>query len=534
MEAESANRAKTDFLSTMSHDIRTPMNAIIGLTTIAEKNTEDKAAVKENLRKISLASSHLLTLINDILDISKVESGELHLAPVTFSLVESAENLVNLAQPMVKEKNIEFDFRAGRIEREYLYADQVRLNQIFINLLSNAIKYTEPGGSVCVDLLEEPSQEKEMVQLLYRVSDTGIGMSEEYMEKMYQPFSRQTDSRVNKIQGTGLGLAITRKMVDLMEGSIECQSELGKGTTFTVRLTLPAAEKREERNPLPMRVLLADDDEVLLETAKDTLISLGAEAEIAGSGQEAAEKAAVLRKGGKGYDVIILDWKMPKMDGPEAARLLRQQGETCPILLASAYDWSEIEETAREAGADGFITKPLFQSTLYEKLSALLDEPAVEGTKEDESPDLSGMRVLVVEDNDVNWEIISMLLSLHGVDCDRAENGKLGVERMAEAPEGTYDLIFMDIQMPVMNGLEAARQIRQLPGAYASGIAIIAMTADAFSENVAECLAAGMNGHIAKPVDIKLVLKELRRVKEGNEAGTDWKKEAEKIRQGSV
>ena len=238
-EAEAANRAKTDFLSTMSHDIRTPMNAIIGLTTIAEKNLGDREAVGENLKKISLASNHLLTLINDILDISKVESGKLNLSPLTFSIVETVQNLMNLSQPMIKEKNIDFSFRINRIEKEYLYADQLRLNQIYINILSNAIKYTEPGGRVSVDLREEESEKEGCVQLVYRVADTGIGMTPEFLEKMYQPFSRQTDSRVNSIQGTGLGLAITKQMVELMNGTIECQSEAGKGTTFTITLDLP-------------------------------------------------------------------------------------------------------------------------------------------------------------------------------------------------------------------------------------------------------------------------------------------------------
>ena len=511
--ADRANQAKTDFLSTMSHDIRTPMNAIIGLTTIAGKNVEDATAVRENLRKINLASNHLLTLINDILDISKVESGKLTLSPVTFSIVECAENLVNISQPMVKEKNIDFNFRVSRFQQEYLYADQLRINQIYINLLSNAIKYTQPGGRVCVELREAPGQTDKTVRITYVVADTGMGMTPEFMERMYQPFSRQTDSRVNMIQGTGLGLAITKQMIDLMHGTIECESQVGKGTTFTVTLEIPLADKLMDEFMLPpIRVLLADDDEVLLETARDTLRSIGVEADTAQSGAEAVRMAS-----GRGaYRVVILDWKMPDMDGIEAARRIRAQvGDEVPILLISAYSWSDIEDVARDAGVDGFISKPLFRTTLYDKLSELLGNENTRADQEDDGADLADMRILVAEDNDTNWEIISMLLDMYGIQTERAENGQLAVERMAKAEQGAFHLIFMDIQMPVMNGIEATKAIRALSDPWASQIPIIAMTADAFSENVAECLAAGMNGHIAKPIDMKLVLKEIKRIKEG-------------------
>ncbi len=513
--AESANQAKTNFLSTMSHDIRTPMNAIIGLTVIAEKNVEDTAAVRENLRKISLASNHLLTLINDILDISKVESGKLNLSPVAFSVVECAENLVNISHPMVKEKNIDFNFRIGRFDHEYLYADQLRINQILINLLSNAIKYTEPNGQVNVEMREEPGASENTVRLTYVVADTGIGMTPEFMARMYQPFSRQTDSRVNTIQGTGLGLAITKQMIDLMHGTIDCRSEVGRGTTFTVTLDLPLADKGEEEMTLPpMRVLLADDDAVLLETAKDALGSMGAEAHVAASGAEAVRMVSEQA----GYQVVILDWKMPDMDGIEAARQIRSHvGEDVPILLISAYDWSDMEDAAREAGINGFISKPLFRSTLYHKLNELLGNKKKHSSQEDDADDIAGMRVLVAEDNDINWEIISRLLQMKNVETERAENGRLAVERVAKAERGEFDLVFMDIQMPEMNGIEATKAIRALDDPWASQIPIIAMTADAFSENVAECMAAGMNGHIAKPVDMKLVIKEIKRIKDRKE-----------------
>ncbi len=374
VEAAAANKAKTDFLSTMSHDIRTPMNAIIGLTAIAEKNIGDQESVGENLRKISMASNHLLTLINDILDISKVESGKLNLSPLTFSIVETVENLVNLSQPMIKEKNIEFNFRLGRIEREYFYADQLRLNQIYINILSIAIKYTEPGGRVSVDMREEDSPNAGCVRLIYIVSDSGIGMSPEFMEHMYQPFSRQTDSRVNSIQGTGLGLAITKQMVDLMGGTIECQSEQGKGTTFTVMLDLPVADRQREDMVLdPMDVLIVDDDEILLDTAVDTLESLGVTADHAGSGPEALDMITQRHQAGRDYSVVILDWKMPGQDGIETIQRIRTEiSASTPILLVSAYDWSDIEDMAKDAGANGFVSKPLFRSKLYDKINALL------------------------------------------------------------------------------------------------------------------------------------------------------------------
>ena len=515
-DAEAANRAKTDFLSTMSHDIRTPMNAIIGLTAIAEKNLGDREAIADNLRKISLASNHLLTLINDILDISKVESGKLSMSPITFSIVETVQNLVNLSQPMVKEKNIVFSFRTNRIEKEYLYADQLRLNQIYINILSNAIKYTMPGGSVSVDLREEESEKEGCIRLVYRVTDTGIGMSPEFMEIMYRPFSRQTDSRVNSIQGTGLGLAITKQMVELMNGTIDCQSEPGKGTTFTITLDLPLAEKQlEEMRIDGIDVLIADDDPVLLETAVDTLESMGIRSERADTGMEAIEKVRSRHDAGNDYDVVILDWKMPDLDGIETIRRIRTEvSAPIPILLTSAYDWSDIEEEAKKAGANGFISKPLFRSGLYEKITELLGMGAKAVEPADDYSDLAGMKVLIAEDNDINWEIISTMLGMLGITSERAENGRICVNKMAEAAEGCYDLIFMDIQMPEMNGLDATRQIRKLDDRWAASIPIIAMTADAFSENVAECLQAGMNGHIAKPIDLKIVIKEIRRIKE--------------------
>ena len=515
-EAAFANQAKTDFLSTMSHDIRTPMNAIIGLTTIVKKNLDDTESVRENLQKITLASNHLLTLINDILDISKVESGKLILSPQTFSIVEAVENLVNISQPMIKEKNIEFHFRISRMEKEYLYADQLRLNQIYINILSNAIKYTEPGGHVSVDMREAESKKPGCVQLTYIVSDSGIGMSPEYMANMYQPFSRQTDSRVNSIQGTGLGLAITKQMVDLMNGTINCQSEPGKGTTFTVILDIPIAERQREDMVLePMDVLIVDDDPILLETAADTLKSLGVTADCAESASKALEMISHRHETEQDYSIVILDWKMPDIDGIEMTRRIRSTvSPDIQILLISAYDRTDIEGAAKKAGANAFISKPLFRSTLYDTINDVLGTGAKSAEPENDYSDLHGMNILIAEDFDVNWEVISALLEMYGINTERAENGRICVEKIKSAAEGSYDLIFMDIQMPEMNGLDATKNIRALDDPWASSIPIIAMTADAFSENVTECLTSGMNGHISKPVDINLVIKEIRRIKE--------------------
>lgn len=515
-EAESASKAKTDFLSTMSHDIRTPMNAIIGLTTIAEKNVKDSQYVSDNLKKIKLASNHLLTLINDILDISKVERGNISLSPVTFSIVDSAENLVNISQPTVRQKNIDFRFRSKNIKHEFLYADQLRINQIFINILSNALKYTPSGKKVYVDLTEYPSEKNGCIKLEYKVADTGIGMSKDFMEVMYQPFLRQTDSRINTIQGTGLGLAITKKMVDMMGGKIECQSAEGQGTTFTVSLDIEISSKAENEQKLPpLEVLVIDDDEVLLETACDTLTALGTNPEIAESEETALTKLLAKKEAGKSYNVIILDWKMPGTDGVQLTKKIRQiAGNDISILLVSAYDWTQIEEVAKDAGIDGFISKPLFRSSLFKKISEVLGLENKIAAQEENNSDLADMNILVAEDMDVNWEVISTLLDMYGIKCRRAENGNVALDMLRNIQPAEYDLVFMDIQMPVMNGLEATRQIRKLENPYAAGIPIIAMTADAFSENVAECLEAGMNGHIAKPIDINNVLKELRKIRQ--------------------
>ena len=516
-EAEAANKAKSEFLSNMSHDIRTPMNAIVGLTAIASRNVDDADVVKDSLRKITLASNHLLTLVNDVLDISKVESGSIALNPIAFSLADLTENLINIVHPIVKEKNLDFAFNTHNMKNEYLFADQLRVNQIFINILSNAVKYTPDGGSVRVDLSEQVLEDApDTVRITYRVADTGIGMTPEFQETMYSTFKRATDTRVNKVQGTGLGLSIVKQMVDLMNGTITCQSAVNQGTTFTVTLDLPTADALSNITLPSMRTLLVDDDEDALQAGKACLKDIGMQVDTSLSGAEALALADAAKRNRQDYQLAILDWKMPEMDGVELARNLRAcLGKGTPIIVVSAYDWSDIEEEALAAGVNGFVPKPLFKSTLTAKLSEVLgcaqdciqEEPVVES--------LSGVSVLVAEDNDLNWEIINELLEEYGITATRCENGKLCVEKLESCAEGCYDLVFMDIQMPVMNGYEATQAIRASQRDYVRRIPIFAMTADAFSDDVSRCLKAGMNGHIAKPVDMNQVLKAIRTVKGG-------------------
>jgi CheY-like chemotaxis protein len=494
----------------MSHDIRTPMNAIIGFTTLAKKNIDDKNKVDDNLRKITLASNHLLTLINDILDISKVESGKISLSPQKFSIVEVVENLMNISMSLVKEKNLEFSFNVSNIENEILYADKLRLNQIFINILSNAIKYTEPNGKVMVLMKEESSEKEECVRLIYKVSDTGIGMSPEFMLTMYEAFSRQTDSRVNSIQGTGLGLAITKKMVDLMGGKIECESEQEKGTTFTVTLDIPISMNNNDIHIEDTNILIIDNANLLADEV-NTLKSLGLNVDSTNSYLDYINMINGKIGLGNEYNVLIIDSKVNDIKLDEFINKIRQITNT-PILLISNYD-TDIEIDINKMENVSFLKKPLFKSTLYEKINEILGVNKSNDSINDYS-DLNGLNILVAEDYDINYEIISSWLSMYGITTERALNGSICVEKIKEAKPNTYILVFMDIQMPIMNGLDATRAIRKLDDESKKNIPIIAMTSDAFSENITECLNAGMNGHIAKPIDINIVLKEIRRIKE--------------------
>ncbi|MBR0295583.1 MAG: response regulator [Bacilli bacterium] len=507
--ADSANKAKTDFLSTMSHDIRTPINAIIGFTALAKNEQNNPTSTQDSLKKIELASNHLLTLINDILDLSKIESGAININYIDFSIVDIFENLLNISQPMVKSKNINFSFRVHNCDNEWLFADKLRLSQIFTNLSSNALKYTPENGNVFIDVEEQPSDKEGYVKLIYRVQDTGIGMSQEFVDRMYEPFSRATDSRVNSIQGTGLGLAITKRMVDIMGGTIDCQSELGKGTTFTVTLDIKIAEREDEKLSLPeTNILLVDSDDAILESASNTLISLGAKVDIASSGKDALEKAKDNQ-----YRVVITNYKLTDMSGLDLIKEIKKISHGELDVLMSTYDWSDVEKESKDENITDLIFKPFFRSVLYEKIIEVVNPELKSSVVKEEETYFNDINVLVTEDNEINWEIISSLLEMYGVTSERAENGKVALNLLEDANnDGKWDIVFMDIQMPVMNGLDATRAIRKIDREYTKNVPIIAMTADAFSENVIECLNAGMNGHIAKPIDINLVLNEIRKI----------------------
>ncbi len=513
-EIKNANQAKTRFLSTMSHDIRTPMNAIIGMTAIAAKRIDDKKQVSECLQQITRASNHLLTLINDVLDISKVESGKFTMNPTVFSLADLMANIVSISQPHIKEKDMDFEIHARNVKHEYIFADELRINQILINLISNAIKYTPEKGRVLLGVEERASERgQNMVQLVFTIIDNGIGMSEEFMKTMYETFVRNIDSRINTIQGTGLGLAITKQMVDLMEGSIDAESKLGQGTKFTVKLDLPIAERVTDDLVLPpLKMLVVDDDEIFLESAEDTLVSLGLLTDTASCGAEAVTKVADKHDKGDDYQCVIVDWKMPDMSGIETVRAIREKvGDEVSIVIISAYDWTDIEEEALNAGANGFISKPLFRSNVYSTLNELLNlEHSTAAKNEDDTSDLEGLHLLIAEDNDINWEIIQVMLEFHNITSERAENGQICYDKITSSEPGTFDAILMDIQMPIMNGNDATRAIRASDNEYAKNIPIIAMTADAFAEDIAACKEAGMNGHVAKPIDMKKLIKELR------------------------
>lgn len=522
-ETRNANMAKTKFLSSMSHDIRTPMNAIIGMTTIAAKHIDNKAQVQDCLDKISLSSSHLLTLINDVLDIAQVESGKMILHPVVFSLSECSKNLVNIIRPQVREKGLEFDVHLHNLKYEYLYADELRINQILINLLTNAVKYTNPGGIIALDLEETiMPEDNSKIILTYTVQDTGIGMSKEFMKGMYQTFNRAVDPRIDKVQGSGLGLAITRQMVDLMDGTIDCESEPGKGTIFTVTLTLPIAEKITDDLMLPpLHLLLVDDDKVFLETAEDMLVSMGATVDKVDNGHTAIEMAAAKHEIGEDYPFVIVDLKMPEMDGIETTRAIRAKvGDKVPIIIISAYEWADIEAAAKEAGVTGFINKPMFKSSIYDKINEFLHFSEVKTEEEETFADgLQGLNLLIAEDNDLNWEIIEEMLKFYEINATRADNGQICVDILSHGKAGVYDAILMDIQMPVMNGREASMAIRSLQDSNKRNIPIIAMTADAFAEDIQACLKAGMNGHVAKPIDMKKLFKELKEAGLANKRG---------------
>ena len=507
-KAARANKAKSEFLSNMSHDIRTPMNAIVGMTAIAATHIGDERQISACLKKISLSSKHLLGLINDILDMSKIESGKMTLNIDKVSLREVMDNLVNIVQPQIKSKKQKFDVYIRNIQTENVFCDSIRLNQVALNLLSNAIKFTPDEGIIETTLYEEDSPLGDgYVRVHFMVKDNGMGMSHEFKEKIFESFAREDNKRVHKTEGTGLGMAITKCIVDAMKGTIDIESELGRGSTFHVTVDLEKASDNDEDMVLPHWDMLVVDDEQLCTGAVSLLKEIGVNAEYTFDGESALKKIQERHSKNRDYQIILLDWKLPGIDGIETARSITKiLGDDVSIILISAYDWGEIEGDARSAGVKGFISKPLFKSTLYHGLRqyAGKTEEAKENNPEEKS-DLKGMRVLVAEDNELNWEIANELLSEElGLVLEHAENGQICVDMLNNSQAGYYKAILMDVRMPVMTGLEATEAIRRLNHPDSS-IPIIAMTADAFSDDIKKCLDSGMNAHIAKPINIKEV-----------------------------
>lgn len=511
-EAVRANKAKSEFLSNMSHDIRTPMNAIVGMTAIASSNLDDRQKVADCLRKITLSSKHLLGLINDVLDMSKIESGKLTLNMHQVSLRETMESVVNIVQPQVKEKNQNFDVFIQDVMAEEVFCDSVRLNQVLLNFLSNAIKFTPEEGTIHVSLLEEESPvSQNHVRVHLRVKDNGIGMTSEFQENIFESFTRENSSVVHKTEGTGLGMAITKYIIDAMGGTIELNSALGEGAEFHVTLDLERAPVQTEDMILPeWDLLVVDDHEELCLSTVAALKEAGVNGEWALDGMTALQMIEERHQKQEDYHIILLDWRMPDMNGTELAREIRKRvGNEIPILLFSAYDWSEIEKEAKAAGISGFISKPLFKSTLFHGLRAFAGEAnQTQEPEEEKVYHFEGVKILLAEDNDMNWEIAYDLLSVFGLELERAENGQICIEKFKRSEVGFYNAILMDIRMPVMTGYDAAKNIRGLDRTDAD-IPIIAMTADAFSEDIQHSLDCGMNAHIAKPIEINEVLRVL-------------------------
>ena len=509
-EAEEANAAKQDFLSSMSHDIRTPMNAIIGMTSLAMDKANNPGQVQDYLRKIELSSKHLLGLINDVLDMSKIESGKMALNMEPVSLREVMECVVNIMQPQVKAKNQRFNAAAYEILAEDVFCDSVRLNQVLINLLGNAAKFTPEKGSIQVIVYQEALPETpSRVRTHFLVSDTGIGMSKEYQKVIFESFSREDNTRVRKTEGSGLGMTITKYIVDAMGGAISVRSEQGRGSEFHVVLDLEKAAERKPDRALPdWNVLVVDGDERLCTNAVRALESAGVRADWRRSAEQAVEWIADER-----CQLVLLGWELPGMNGIETARAIRLNcGEGGPAMLLMACDWSGMADEAREAGISGFISKPLFQSTLLDALSAFSGTGVEEAAGGEKAVDLvlRGKHILLAEDNELNWEVAREMLSDLEMELDWVENGQMCVAKFEESPAGYYDAILMDVRMPVMDGYEATAAIRRLEREDAE-IPIIAMTADAFSEDIQKCLECGMNDHLAKPIDVQTVAYKLKK-----------------------
>lgn len=513
-KAIQSDKAKSEFLSSMSHDIRTPMNAIIGMTEIALKNIKDPERVVDCLSKVKLSSKHLLGLINDVLDMSKIESGKMTLNMNQMSLREAMDDIVNIMQPQVKAKSQYFDIFIQSILAEDVFCDSVRLNQVLLNLLSNAVKFTPEEGRIDVHLYQEESPEDEnYVRTHFIVEDTGIGMSEEFQRKIFDSFERENSDQVAKIMGTGLGMSITKAIVDLMKGTIVLTSEQGRGSKFHITLDLKKSEIDERDMMLPhWDVLVVDDNEQLCTSAVANLQELGVHTEWSLDGRQAVRMIEDRHLQNNDYDFVLVDWKMPYMNGIEVIREMRNvtDGNKIPAFLISAYDWSELEEEVDASEIEGFISKPLFKSTLYLYLKKYMEGEAYEDESEEAEIDFEGKHILLAEDIDVNWEFISEILSSVGLVLERAINGKECLEKFEASEIGFYDAILMDIRMPVMNGYDATVAIRSLERSD-NGLPIIAMTADAFSDDAQHCLEVGMDAHIAKPIDLKECMRTLQK-----------------------
>lgn len=515
--ANRANAAKTEFLSNMSHDIRTPMNAIVGMTAIAGAHVDDKNRVLECLSNINQSSRHLLGLINEVLDMARIENKKVSIVDAEFNLSEMVDNVYNIIRPEIASHNHELNVELIDIEHELLYGDEQRIQQILINIFSNAIKYTPDGGKIDFTITEKRTRYKDLVGFEFVVEDNGIGMDEEFQKKIFEPFARADDKRTSSIQGTGLGMSITKNIIDMMRGHIKVESQMGKGSRFTVTLFLKrkneAMGEREELLSLP--VLVVDDDDLSGKSTLEILEEIGVNGEWVESGMEAIDRVHKRHDKDEDYFAIIIDWKMPEMDGIETARHIRKiVGPEVTIIILSAYDISEIEAEARAAGVDDFIVKPLFKTRIYEKLKSLVmekKEPAPKNPLEDfVNADYKGKRILIVEDNEINSEIAQEIIGTSGADIEIARNGKIALDMVSDNPKGYYNLIFMDIQMPVMDGYEATRAIRSLQDGKGADVPIVAMTANSFVEDVLKAKEAGMNEHVAKPVDMKKLSSILR------------------------
>lgn len=504
--AKMANASKSIFLSTMSHDIRTPMNAIVGLCILLERDAACKERVLEHTKKITASSQHLLGLINDILDMSKIESGKTSLVLEEFSLAKVIDECNTILQPQVRAKNQELVIDVQDILHENLIGDKLKLNQIMINLLSNAVKYTPNDGRISLLVKEISKKSHAIGEFQFVIKDTGIGMTPAFLKNIFEPFARATDGRIDKIPGTGLGMTITKNLVDLMGGSIEINSVPNQGTEITVTIAfhLPKAEETAEffKHTGIHRMLVADDDPMVCESVVTAMTGTDVQISCVNNGEAALEEFSAADDNGQPFDILLLDWKMPNKSGCEIARILHQKKPDLPILILTAYDWSEIEAETQMCGISGILTKPFFLSNFVRAVEQLHETTSV--VSSDGSP-LQGLRILAAEDNQINGEILRELLTMCGAECTLCTDGQQALQQFQQAAPGSYDLILMDVQMPVMDGLTATRQIRSSDHQDAKSIPILAMTANAFAEDRKASQDAGMNGHLSKPIDLRIL-----------------------------